>query len=284
MKVVKRGDIIILKSNLKETSPLFDKAQEYKKGDVVQHNKNLYRAKEDIRGEELDDLYWEQMGSTNEYALFDYFLNTVSKSPDCIDVSFFCMGVQAIYLFGVRARTLEIQIISAQTNEPIEKEIYDLNNTDINSWKEYFFTQKQTKARTIFYERRTLTRNVYIRIIAYGQKSIEISSIIAGQIIDMPTTLYSKNSISMIDFSKIEENEQGHTKLTKGNFKRKNNFEILVEDKDMDRVSYLLEELRAEASVFVISDYFENLIIFGFLKNHEILLEKVGRSIISIEI
>ncbi|GAB0173746.1 hypothetical protein NHP164001_17670 [Helicobacter trogontum] len=286
MKVLKRNEIIILDSNLHDDTPLFDMEQSYKKGDIVRDSKSKYRAKEDTSKNELDNLaYWEWIGTSNYWAMFDFYLNTAARNKESIEVSFTCHGAMGIYIYGIKAKILDIEVIDNRTHEIIEKQIYRLYGNSISSWSEYFFGDWMGKLKSdVYYERKTYTRFVTFRIKAYGLEDIEIGSIICGKINDIAMTLYAKNSISMLDFSKVESDELGYTQLTKGNFKRTNSFEVLVEDKDMDRVSYLLRELRGEPVVFVIANYFENLINFGFLKNHEILLEKVGRSIMSIEI
>lgn len=286
MKVLKRGEIVILESNLKDDTPLFDREKSYKKDDIVRDSKSKYKVRENVSGKELDNLaYFEWIGTSNEWAMFDYYLNTESRNQDCIDISFSCIGAMGVYICGIQAKMLDIEVIDNRTREIIEKQTYRLYGNAIASWSEYFFGDWSNKQKgDVYYERKTYTRFVSFRVRAYGMKEVAISSIICGKLIDIAMTLYAKNSISMLDFSKVQSDEFGYTQLTKGNFKRTNTFEVLVEDKDMDRVSYLLSELRGEAVVFIIANYFENLINFGFLKNHEILLEKVGRSIVSIEI
>ena len=127
-------------------------------------------------------------------------------------------------------------------------------------------------------------RTRVFRVRAWGLDEIELGSIICGQLKELATTLYNKNSISMIDYSKVTTDEDGNTQLVQGNYKRTNAFEVLVDDKDLDYVAHELAQLRGQACVFVISDYFECLVNFAFLKNHEILLSKPPKSVISIEI
>ena len=286
MKVLQRDEIIIIDSNLHDDTPLFNISKQYKQGDVVRDSKSIYKAKTDVNNQNLDNAaYWEWIGTSNEWALFDFYLNTAARNKENIEVYFSCHGAMGIYIYGIRAKILDIEVIDTRTGEIIEKQTYRLYGNAIASWSEYFFGDWMGKQKSdVYYERKTYTRFVTFRIKAYGLEDIEIGSIICGKLTDIAMTLYAKNSISMLDFSKIESDERGLTQLTKGNFKRTNSFEVLVEDKDMDRVSYLLRELRGEPVVFVVANYFENLVTFGFLKNHEILLEKVGRSIISIEI
>lgn len=286
MKILQRDEIIIIDSNLHDDTPLFNISKQYKQGDVVRDSKSIYKAKTDVNNQNLDNAaYWEWIGTSNEWALFDFYLNTTATNKESIEVSFSCHGAMGIYIYGIRAKILDIEVIDTRTGEIIEKQTYRLYGNAIASWSEYFFGDWMGKQKSdVYYERKTYTRFVTFRIKAYGLEDIEIGSIICGKLTDIAMTLYAKNSISMLDFSKIESDELGYTQLTKGNYKKTNSFEVLVEDKDMDRVSFSLRELRGEPVVFVIANYFENLINFGFLKNHEILLEKVGRSIISIEI
>ena len=286
MKVLQRDEIIIIDSNLHDDTPLFNISKQYKQGDVVRDSKSIYKAKTDVNNQNLDNAaYWEWIGTSNEWALFDFYLNTAARNKENIEVYFSCHGAMGIYIYGIRAKILDIEVIDTRTGEIIEKQTYRLYGNAIASWSEYFFGDWMGKQKSdVYYERKTYTRLVIFRIKAYGLEDIEIGSIICGKLTDIAMTLYAKNSISMLDFSKIESDELGYTQLTKGNYKKTNSFEVLVEDKDMDRVSFSLRELRGEPVVFVIANYFENLINFGFLKNHEILLEKVGRSIISIEI
>ena len=172
------------------------------------------------------------------------------------------------------------------TSEILESVEYNFFGNSVVSWSEYFFGswQNDTRARNVYYECKTLSRSTCFRVRAWGLDKIELGSIICGELKNLALTLYDKNSISMIDFSKVTTDEDGNTQLVRGNFKRTNAFEMLVDDKDLDFVAYELAQLRGEACVFVISDYYECLVNFAFLKNHEILLSKPPKSIISIEI
>lgn len=87
------------------------------------------------------------------------------------------------------------------------------------------FWQLERQARSnIYYKSATYTRNVVFKIKYYGLKHIAIGSIICWELIDIAMTLYAKNSISILDFSKVESDEMGYTQLTKDNFKRINAF------------------------------------------------------------
>lgn len=259
MKVLKRNDILIIDSNLKEEIPKWSEKASYEKDDEVLFDKYIYKAlSQNVGTKTSDETKWEKMRVSNEWACFDYYLNTVSKAQSRFDLSFHCSHVQAIYIHGLKTRYLKIEVLDANTGEVLEDVEYDFLEVGVRSWLEYFFGawQKDIRARNIYYELKILARSYVIRIRAWGVDEIECGSIICGELKHLALSLYDKNSISMIDFSKVMTDEDGNTQLTRGNFKRTNAFEMLVEDEDLDYVAYELTQLRGEACVFVISDYY----------------------------
>lgn len=287
MKILKRNDVVIIDSNLKEEIAEYDETKTYNKDEQVLFERYIYKAlKQSVGVSPSSDVSaWQKEKVSNEYACFDYYLNTISKASNELDLTFRCFGARGIYLHGLRAKYLKIECLDMQ-NAVLESKEFALWNSNTKSWGEYFFNDYSAndRAYNVFYECKTLSRGIIFRIRAWGLTQIELASIICGNIKELAMTLYDKNSISMIDFSKVNTDEEGNTQLVKGNYKRTNSFEMLVEDKELDYVAYELAQLRGEACVFIISDYYESLINFAFLKNHEILLSKPNKSIISVEI
>lgn len=287
MRVLKRASVLIINSNLKANEPSFDIEKKYSANDECEFEKYIYKALKESTGiKPSEDLSsWQKLRVSNEWACFDYYLNTISSAKDEIDISFKCVGANAIYLNGVRAKRLIIECLDEMGKilESFERELFE---DKVSSWSEYFFGDwvEKIKAHDVFYECKILSRSRIFRVRASGLDRVEIGSIIAGSIKELATTLYAKNSISMIDFSKVSTDEEGNTALVKGNFKRTNAFELLVDENELDFVMSELANLRGEACVFIIADNFECLMNFAFLKNHELLLSKRGKSIISVEI
>lgn len=194
-----------------------------------------------------------------------------------------------LYFYSTKIYEFASVMVAQNINNTSELFVYDekgLFDESVSSWSEYFFGDwvEKDKAYDVFYECKSLSRSRIFRVRASGLDKVEIGSIIAGVAKSLATTLYAKNSISMIDFSKVSTDEEGNTQLEKGNFKRTNAFELLVDENELDFVMSELANLRGEACVFIIADNFECLMNFAFLKNHELLLSKRGKSVISVEI
>ncbi|WP_300899919.1 hypothetical protein, partial [uncultured Helicobacter sp.] len=261
MKVLTRSEVVIIDSNLLESTPTFELGREYHKDDKVHSDKYVYVALSDNVNKPLTDvLSWKKVGTSNQWACFDYYLNTSCIAEDELDISFSCFGAKGIYISNIEAKFLSIEVIDVRNAQVIEERTYKLYGQNISSWSEYFFGNWGKKYRHhIYYERNTFTRNIIFRVRAWGIRDIKIGSIICGDLIELGISLYADNSISMLDFSKVLTDEEGNTSLTKGNFKRTNAFNVLVSDDEMDKVSYELAELRGQAVVFIIANNYECL-------------------------
>ena len=279
MKVLKRSEFLIIDSNLEKGASEWKESKAYAENDECEFEKFIYKALKASTNikPNTDDKSWQKLRVSNEWACFDYYLNTISSAQGEINLTFKAMSANAIYLNGVRAKRLIIECLdtSGAVIERFEKGLFD---ESVSSWSEYFFGDwvEKDKAYDVFYECKSLSRSRIFRVRASGLDRVEIGSIIAGVAKSLATTLYAKNSISMIDFSKVSTDEEGNT--------RTNAFELLVDENELDFVMSELANLRGEACVFIIADNFECLMNFAFLKNHELLLSKRGKSVISVEI
>ena len=295
MKILRRGEIVVLESNLSEGVAAYDSAKAYAVGDEMLFEKYIYKALKAVQGTQpitdgsATDSNWQKVRVSNEWAAFDYYLNTTATREGEILLTFSAKG-RGLYLNNVVGTSLKIEVLDALGGNVVQSQEYSLKGRSIKSWSDYFFGDwklSTSRAYSFFFENNHLT-NTYIYRVTLKNDNVggvcEIGSIISGPLKELATSLYDDNSISMLDYSKVTTDEDGNTSLVRGNYKRTNSFKILVTDGEMDTVSYELSQLRGEACVFVISDYFECLTNYAFLKNHEILLSKRGYSIVEIEI
>ena len=286
MKILERARLNIISSNLKENTAPFESKKGYKKGERVLFERYIYEALQDT-DETPDPLkgFWKRAGVSNEFAPFDFYLNTAGVVENSLELVVQAFGARALFLGNLKAKHLKIEVLDTRTAKVLEAKEYRLFGHSITSWSNYFFGKAREKTRhNVYYECSTLARELTFKIRAWGLAHIELGMFYAGGLQELGTTLYDKNSLSILDFSRVKTDESGITELQKGAFKRTHSFNLLAQEGELDLIAHALAEARGEARVFVVSDYFESFIIFGFLKHHEILLSKPTRSIVSVEI
>ncbi|ANV98552.1 hypothetical protein BBW65_06980 [Helicobacter enhydrae] len=283
MKVLVKNETIIINSNLEESAPLWTQESGYKKGDVVVGEDHLlYEALNDVSGVALkDSLSWKCLGSDNTRACFDFFLNTTSKREESLKISF--SGGGGLYLGNIRAKSARVEVYNSRSQELIEQKDFKLIYRNTKSWKEYFFGEF-IFTKHLYYPRSTLTKSVAFTLTLENAGSIaEIGSIFCGNEVEFGTSLYA-GSISASDFSKIETDEDGYTSITKGHYKKLNEFSVLIENERLDHLVNKLIGIRGEPAVFIIANTYESLINFAVLKSWEVPLELKSKSIVNLEI
>ncbi|WP_300224038.1 hypothetical protein [uncultured Helicobacter sp.] len=283
MKVLSRVETIVLDSNLEEKTPLWEKEKEYKKGEiVVSEDHLLYEALNDVSGVELSEsLSWKCLGADNTKACFDFFLNTTSKREESLKISF--SGGGGLYLGNIVAKNARIEVYNNRTQELIEQKDFSLIYRNTKTWREYFYGEFIYQ-KHLYYERSTLTKSVSFTLTLENANSIaEIGSIFCGNEVEFGASLYA-GSISASDFSKIETDEDGYTSITKGHYKKLNEFSVLIENERLDHLVNKLIGIRGEPVVFIIANTHESLINFAVLKSWEVPLELKSKSIVNLEI
>lgn len=171
MRILKRNSVLIISSNLKADEPSFDIEKKYSANDECEFEKFIYKALKESSGIKPSEglTAWQKLRVSNEWACFDYCLNTISSAQNEIDVSFKCVGANAIYLNGVRAKRLIIEYLDERGNilESFEREFFE---DKVSSWSEYFFGDwvEKTKAHDVFYECKKRTRSAIFGCVQAG--------------------------------------------------------------------------------------------------------------------
>ncbi|PAF51278.1 hypothetical protein [Helicobacter sp. 13S00477-4] len=289
MKILRRSDIIIISSNLSDDTPLYEQGKTYVKGEIIQNNHTRYKSMLDNNTEPLDkEAYWQNLGASNDYAAFDFFVNTQARREQNIELVITAEETKALYLANLWGERLKIEVINTKNTKEIEileSVEYQLYGGDIFDWREYFFGNwSNRRQKDIYFERSTAHRAVSFKITLNAANDIaKIGHIVCGNVEELGISLY-KNTISAIDFSKIQTDEEGNTSLMKGNYKKTNSFDVAIPISSMDLCINAFIELRGEPCVFVITQNYKSLINFGILKKWEVLLEKRNMAIASLEL
>lgn len=283
MKVLSRVETIVLHSNLEEKAPLWERGRTYQKGEIVRSDAHLlFEAQSQVNGVELNDsLSWKCLGSDNTKACFDFFLNTTSKREENLKINF--SGGGGLYLGNITAKSARIEVYNSRTQELIEQKDFKLIYRNTKSWREYFYGEFICQ-KHLYYPRSTLTKAVNFLLVLENAGGVaEVGSVFCGNEVEFGASLYA-GSISASDFSKIATDEDGYTSITKGHYKKLNEFSILIENERLDHLVNKLIRIRGEPVVFVISNTYESLINFAVLKSWEVPLELKSKSIVNLEI
>lgn len=216
-------------------------------------------------------LWWVEVGLTNRWRMFDLSTTTrtVVGAADYYEITP-GQAVNAMALYNVSG----ILSVRVRLTDPSFGLVYD-KTADLtfvpseSSWYAWFFDERVEQTKFIAddlpsYPTATLRIDVtssgtaYIGVMAFGS----IRSIGLG--------VQQGVRLGIQDYSRKERNEWGDTVLVQRAFAKRVSFQMLVENRELDNTFRLLSELRATPCLWLGSDQFNSLAVFGFYNNFDI--------------
>lgn len=236
--------------------------------------------------------FWQEVGSTNQWAMFDEYINTQTINSDSIEVKLDVERVDYVALFNLEAKLVEVELWDSLETELLWSGDIDLIYgapiiAGIADWYEYFFGEfaaREDGAVDIGFI--TYSGVLIIRIIAESGVDAKCGNIIAGRVYDIGKT-QNEASAGIVDFSKIETDDQGRTKLNQGYYAKRNTTELTIRNDRLDSIYKLLAGLRGVPTAWSANNPetdFEAFVVYGVYKDFDIVLTDNKRSICTLEI
>ena len=232
-----------------------------------------------------EPLWWLEVSPTNSWKMFD--LSTTTQTVvDVADYYEFLPGqaVNAMALYDISG----ILSVRVRLTDPVFGVVYD-KTTDLTpvlseaSWYSWFFDKRVEQTKFIAddlpsYPTATLRVDVTSSGTAY------IGVLMFGSIRSIGLGVQQGVRLGIQDYSRKERNEWGDTVLAQRAFASRASFQMLIDNRELDNTFRLLAELRATPCLWIGSDRYQSLAIFGFYQNFEIGIAYAYYSDCSIEV
>jgi len=291
MRVIVPQKITLISSNVPEdTTPLWDENTTYNTGDIVQVqnlepngiSKLFQSLVDNNQGNYPPDHpdEWGDLGATNKWKCLDYFVSSQTENESEIDLVLEATRCNYVGVFGVEAHDLLVEVIDPDSGEVIFSDSRYLQ-VDGSSWFDYFFSDIEFKPTALVETPiSTGTMHYHVKLTLGGM--VKLGMVIIGRGNVLGTSIWSPR-VGIRDFSVKETDEQtGYTYLSQGPFADRMEFDFQVPTNDVDRVRRVLASLRAIPCIWVgnnkyqneaMSTDFESLIVYGFYKDFDIVLQ-----------
>lgn len=212
--------------------------------------------------------WWLDIGPTNRWSMFDDVVGTSTSAEEVINVTLQPGRIDSLALMQLNAAMATItQRVGVEVVREITVSL--INDDDMGDWFEYFFSPIEQKDSLVITD-----------LAVYGESTIEINLTknagvvscgicIVGLKDDLGGTLASP-SVGINDYSRKSVDEFGRTSLVQRDFSKRGSFRMVVDNVDVDRVFRRLASSRATPAVWVGSQKYSPVLIYGFFKDFEI--------------
>ena len=236
--------------------------------------------------------FWEEVGSTNMYAMFDSYVNTQTEFLEEIDVKLNVSRASHVSLFSIEGNYVEFSLWDDTETELLWSKDIDLVYgssviLQMADWFEYFFgvySMKEDAESAI--DVITFSGILRIRITASTGETAKCGNVIVGRSYDIGDTTYGVDA-GMVDFSSKTTDDIGRTTVTQGYWAKRNDITLHIDNYKLDSVYKTLTSLRGiptSWSANNASTDYESLIIFGIITDFTITISGPNASVCSLEI
>jgi len=236
--------------------------------------------------------FWEEIGATEQYKMFDGYVNTVSERTDSIIVKLATSRVDMVSLFGLQGHSVELYLRDESDTTLLWSTTVDLIygspvTVTISDWYEYFFGELSAMEDIT----KTIDVNSYsgvleIRIIAASGETAACGGLVLGRALDLGTTLYGF-SAGIIDYSVKETDDLGRTTMSQGYWAKRCEVDVKIRNGMVDHVARKLARLRGIATAWIGSDVegeLELITVYGTFKDFSITAKGPNHTYCNIEI
>lgn len=234
-------------------------------------------------------LWWKEVSSTNRWKAFDQAVGLQTSQATSITYKLTPGEVFDSIAF-LNMDAVQIQVV---LTDPVAGEVYnetfDLLTTvvtgasEVYDWYSYFFSSYfRTTDKAIFGIPPYLNGVLDITI-TYTGGTAKCGGIVLGLQTTIGGTQYSP-SIGIHDYSTKEANTDGIYQIVERAYSKRMTCDVAVLAALVDGVQGLLASYRAQAIVWVASETYTSMIIYGYCKDFSIVISYPDYSILNIEI
>ena len=234
---------------------------------------------------DADTVNWLDVGPTNQWAMFDGEISTVTSATATLSVVLKPGYVNSLPLFGLVGQTLTVTVRDGLAGPVVygPKAIV-LDGTIIADWYQYFFEPAVQLAEVVLTDL-VPYQDAHITITLDGTGTVECGICLIGTFYVLGDTEFGAN-VSIIDYSRKETDAFGVTTFVRRAYSKRMSARMMLDTAQINKVQRVLADLRATPCAWIGTDEsgFEPLTVYGFYRDFSIDVAYAAKSYCSLEI
>lgn len=280
----------LVSSDVPETdAPVYNSATTYALNAEVIYQHNVYKSAQagnlnKTPGAAGSEGWWSLQRPTNRWALFDKKIGTQTAQANSFTYTVQTSGrIDSAVLLNLSATSVRIEVID-ETDTVVYDETFNLVSTSgINNLYSYFYEPiRRRTALGVFNLPIFLSPKIRVTV-SKPTDTAKCGALILGQQRTIGRTQYG-SSVGITDFSRKDTDDFGNFIIVERPFRRRGSFNVTVDNGFVDELQELLEAYRSIPIVYIGSDCFNAMLLYGFYKDFTIAVENFGESLCNIDI
>lgn len=217
--------------------------------------------------------WWVVVGATNRWKMFD--LVNSSQTAQGVSMSYVLRpgtvvtAVAAVNLKSVQ--TVRVRMISDAYGLVYDKTITRTRTPPGQGWWNWFFGRR-SESLTSYYEDLPSFLDAQILVDFTGLADMAVGTLMLGTVSTWGKGVTYGASLGIRDYSKKETNEWGEVVLTQRTYARKLQFTLVLDSTEVDPLYRYLGSLRAVACLWIVSDLYSSMVVYGYYQDFDVLI------------
>ena len=230
-----------------------------------------------------DGTWWTLVSSTNRWKMFNAIVQEQTVQANQIVATLQSPTVvNSMAFLNVAATTIEVTV-----TDSVEGVVYDetFNMTSysgIQDWYAYFFEPIIRKDQLAITDLPPYA-NASIEVTINANADAKIGALVMGQFASLGLSQHGA-SLSIVDYSTKTTDAQGRVTITDGPYADKMEVDVVLDTSQIGQANSTLSSLRTTPAVWIAEDNNDDLVIYGYYREFDIILSNPTISRLSLEI
>ena len=218
-----------------------------------------------------DPTKWLDLGPTNRWAMFDARVGTATSRTGSLQVGLTPGTIDALALIDTEAESATVTLTVGGVQVYSRSQTFNVGGVAIDNWFSWFFEPLGQKTSMLFLD---------VPVYAAGQLSVTLTrdnpadsvscgTLLVGRQLSLGDTEHGAD-IGIIDYSRKETDQFGVTSVVERAFAKRMTAKVVMPTDAIDDIHRSLAALRATPVLWIGSESFESLTVYGFYKEFSI--------------
>ncbi|MGZ9027384.1 MAG: hypothetical protein ACXW2U_08940 [Telluria sp.] len=233
---------------------------------------------------EDDPTNWRDIGPTNQRALFDRKVGTLTTAPTSMTYVLRPGPISGLGMLEVSGRVAVVTMKDGPGGTVVYERTVDLDGTVVDSVYDWFFGDYEQLTNFVLTDLPQHYGDPELTVQVTSTTDVAVGVLQVGKVIEVGDTQYGA-TVGITDFSKKDVDEWGNRDVIEGAYSNRNSLQIMTKKSDFMRIFRVLVALRATPCIYIGVDEagFEPMIIYGFYKNFSIVVSYATHHLCNLE-
>ncbi|MBY0303608.1 MAG: hypothetical protein K2W86_00460 [Sphingomonas sp.] len=218
-----------------------------------------------------DPTKWLDLGPTNRWAMFDARVGTATTRTASLQAVLAPGAIDAVALIDTDAESATVTLTADGVTNYTQTQTFNIGGVAIDNWFSWFFEPIGRRTTLLFLDVPVYANGIVTVTIARDNPADTVScgTLLVGRQLSLGDTEHGAD-IGIIDYSRKETDQFGVISVVERAFAKRMTARVVMATDSVDVIHRALASLRATPVLWIGSESFESLTVYGFYKEFSI--------------